>query len=119
MDLLYMLYKFFYFVHEFLYLCMHVMQFYISIFFSGINYLHVFQPCFVASVAFVDFFFCGFTILYLSIYMSIYLSIYLSINLSIYPSIHLSIYLSIYLFIHPSIYLSIHLSIYLSIYLSI
>ena len=73
MDLLYMLY--FYFVHEFLYFCMDVMQFYMSIFFC-INYLHVFQPGFVASVAFVaGFLFFGFTILYLSIYMYIYLSI--------------------------------------------
>ena len=40
----------------------------------GFRHLHVFQPGFVASVAFVDIFLGGFTILYLSIHISIYLS---------------------------------------------
>ena len=62
----------FHFVHEFLYFCMDVMQFYISTFLC-MNYLHFFQPGFVASVAFVDVFFWFYhsLLVYLYVYLSL------------------------------------------------
>ena len=61
----------FYFVHEFLYFRMDVMQFYMSLFFC-INYLHVFQPGF-----------CGFCGCFFFVFLQFFTC--LSICLSIYP----------------------------------